>query len=63
MQAAARNLGVTILMIVAGIESEIEAAFATCAREDVRAVFVINSYFFYIVSDHWTNCPSSTGWD
>ena len=51
VQAAARNLGVTILMIEAGTESEIEAAFATFAREDVRAVFVINSYFFYIVSD------------
>ena len=51
VQAAARNLGVTILMIEAGAESEIEAAFATFARENVRAVFVINSYFFYVVSD------------
>ena len=51
VRAAARNLGVTILPIEAGTESEIEAAFATFAREDVRAVFVINSYFFWVVSD------------
>ena len=46
VQAAARSLGVTALLIVAGTESEIEAAFATFARESVRAVFVINSFFF-----------------
>ena len=51
VQAAARSLGVTVLVIMAGTESEIEAAFATFARQGVRAVFVINSYFFWVISD------------
>ena len=51
VEAAARSLGMTALLIVAGTESDIEAAFATFAREGVRAVFVINSFYFWVISD------------
>jgi putative tryptophan/tyrosine transport system substrate-binding protein len=51
VQAAARSLGMTVRVIAAGTESEIEAAFATFAREGVSAVFVINSFLFFSVSD------------
>ena len=51
VQAAARSLGVKVSVIAAGTQSEIEAAFATFAREGVDAVFVINSFFFWVVSD------------
>jgi putative ABC transport system substrate-binding protein len=47
VEAAARRLGVQIKMILAGTETEIEAAFATFAREGVGAVYINNSFFFF----------------
>jgi putative ABC transport system substrate-binding protein len=51
VQAAARNIGVTIRVIPAGTEGEIEGAFATFAREGVGAVFVNNGFLFFSLSD------------
>jgi putative ABC transport system substrate-binding protein len=47
VQAAARRLGVPIKVIAAGSESEIEAAFATFAREGAGAVFFNNGFLFF----------------
>jgi putative tryptophan/tyrosine transport system substrate-binding protein len=45
--AAGRSIGVRTLVLGAGTESEIDAAFATFAREGIGAVFVSVSLFFY----------------
>jgi ABC-type uncharacterized transport system substrate-binding protein len=45
-EAAARQVGVSIRVMDADTESEIEAAFATFAREGVGAVFVASSFLF-----------------
>ena len=47
VEAAARNLGVPIKVISAGNENEIEAAFATFAREGAGAVFFNNGFLFF----------------
>jgi putative ABC transport system substrate-binding protein len=47
VQAAARGLGVPIKVIAAGSESEIDAAFATFAREGASAVFCNNGFLFF----------------
>jgi putative ABC transport system substrate-binding protein len=46
VQAAANRLGVPLKVIAAGSEAEIEAAFATFAREGISAVFFANSLQF-----------------
>jgi putative ABC transport system substrate-binding protein len=51
VQAAARDLGVSIRVMSASTEGEIETAFATSAREGVGAVFVNNGFFLYGLSD------------
>jgi putative ABC transport system substrate-binding protein len=51
VEAAARSLGVSIRVIGAGTESEIEASFATFALERVDAVFVVNGFLFYSLRD------------
>jgi putative ABC transport system substrate-binding protein len=50
-QAAASKLAVPIRVMSAGSDGEIEAAFAGLAREGVTALFVINGFFLYSVSD------------
>jgi putative ABC transport system substrate-binding protein len=50
VHAAARNIGLTIRVIPAGTEAEIEDAFATFAREGVGAVFVNNGFLFFSLS-------------
>jgi putative ABC transport system substrate-binding protein len=47
VQTAARGLGVPIKVIPAGTENEIEAAFATFAREGASAVFFNNGFLFF----------------
>jgi putative ABC transport system substrate-binding protein len=47
VRAAAQRLGVSIRVIGAGTESELEAAFATLAQEGVSAVFINNGFFFF----------------
>ena len=54
VQAAARSLGMPIRVMSAGTEGEIEAAFATSAQEGVTALFVVNSFLFYSLSDRLT---------
>jgi putative ABC transport system substrate-binding protein len=51
VQAAAQTLGVSIRVVTAGTEREIEAAFAVLAEDGVRATFVVNAYLFYSLSD------------
>jgi putative tryptophan/tyrosine transport system substrate-binding protein len=46
-QATLIRLRVPIKLISAGTEGEIEAAFATFAREGASAVFFINGFFFF----------------
>jgi putative ABC transport system substrate-binding protein len=46
-QTAARAIGVAIRVVEAGSESEIEAAFATLAREGISALFIAGGYLFY----------------
>ena len=53
-QAAASSLAVPIWVMSAGSESEIEAAFAGLAREGVTALFVVNGFLFYSLSDRLT---------
>jgi putative ABC transport system substrate-binding protein len=50
VQAAARNIGMTIRVIPAGTEAQVEEAFATLARDGVGAVFVNNGFFFFSLS-------------
>jgi putative ABC transport system substrate-binding protein len=50
VQAAARNIGMTIRVIPAGTETQVEDAFATFARDGVSAVFVNNGFFFFSLS-------------
>jgi putative tryptophan/tyrosine transport system substrate-binding protein len=47
VEEAASRLRVSIKLISAGTEGEIEAAFATFAREGASAVFFINGFFFF----------------
>jgi putative ABC transport system substrate-binding protein len=47
VQTAARGLGVPIKVIPAGTENEIEAAFATFAREGAGALFFNNGFLFF----------------
>jgi putative ABC transport system substrate-binding protein len=51
VQAAARNIGVAIWVISVGTEAEVEAAFATFARERVGAVFVNIGFFLFRLSE------------
>src|SRR5262245_37622646 len=53
-RAAASSLAVPIRVISAGSELEIEAAFATLAREGVSALFVVNGLMLYNLSDRLT---------
>src|SRR5262245_54595158 len=53
-QAAARSLAVPIRVMSAGSEGEIEAALAGLAREGVTALYVVNGWFFYSLSDRLT---------
>ena len=50
VEAAARNIGLTIRVIPAGTEAQVEDAFATFTRDGVRAVFVNNGFFFFSLS-------------
>ena len=47
LQAAAREVGRQILVVNAGSESEIEAAFATLAERRVGALIVMGDVFFF----------------
>jgi putative tryptophan/tyrosine transport system substrate-binding protein len=47
VEEAASRLGVPIKVISAGNEGEIDAAFATFAREGTSAVFFINGFLFF----------------
>jgi putative ABC transport system substrate-binding protein len=51
VQEAASRLGVPIKPISAGKEGEIDAAFAAFAHEGVGAVFVVNGFLFFSLSD------------
>jgi putative ABC transport system substrate-binding protein len=44
--AAGNSLGVALRVVEATDRSEIEAAFATFAKEDIKAIFVANSILF-----------------
>ena len=46
MQAAARNLGLQLLVLHAGTEREIDAAFATLVQQRVGALVIGNDAFF-----------------
>ena len=46
-QIAARSLGTEILVLRAGNEAEIDKAFATMARQQVRALVAAADTFFY----------------
>jgi putative ABC transport system substrate-binding protein len=50
-QTAGRSLGIQTLVLGAGTDSEIEAAFATFARERVGALFVNNGFLFFDLRD------------
>ena len=49
--AAAHNINVSVRLIPAGTESELEAAFTAFSQEGVGAVFVINGFFLFSRSD------------
>jgi putative tryptophan/tyrosine transport system substrate-binding protein len=51
VQAIARSLNVPIRVMGAATESEIDAAFATFAREGVSALFVVNGFFLFSMRD------------
>jgi putative ABC transport system substrate-binding protein len=53
-QAAASSLAVPIRVLRAGSVGEIEAAFAELEREGVTALFVVNGWLFYSLSDRLT---------
>jgi putative ABC transport system substrate-binding protein len=53
-QAAASNLAVPVRLMRAGSEGEIEAAFTELAQEGVTALFVVNGFLFYSLSDRLT---------
>jgi len=53
-QAAASSLGVPVRVLSAGSEGEIEAAFAALVREGVTALFVVNGFLLYSLSDQLT---------
>jgi putative ABC transport system substrate-binding protein len=46
LQAAARRLGVQLLVVNAGTDSDLERAFATFSQQGVGAVLVINGAFY-----------------
>jgi putative ABC transport system substrate-binding protein len=50
-QAAGRSIGVQTLVLGAGAESEIDAVFATFARERVGAVFIVNGFLLFSLRD------------
>src|SRR5262245_3314112 len=50
-ESAAREVGVSIRVITADDENEIEAAFETFAREGVGALFVASSFLFVSLRD------------
>ena len=52
VEAAARGLGVPIRVVSVGSKEEIEAAFATFAKEGVAAVFLNNGFLFFSMSEH-----------
>jgi putative tryptophan/tyrosine transport system substrate-binding protein len=51
LQAAALSIGVPIRVVSAGTDSELEDAFAALARDRVRALFLVNSFFFFSRSE------------
>jgi putative ABC transport system substrate-binding protein len=51
VRTAAAKLGVTVHMIPVTTENDVAAAFETFARDEVKAVFVINSFFLFNISD------------
>ena len=51
VRAAAHGIGVAVQVVPAGTQSELEAAFATFAGAGVGAVFVINGFYLFSVSD------------
>jgi putative tryptophan/tyrosine transport system substrate-binding protein len=51
VQTAASTLGVPIRIVTAATEGEIEPAFATLAQNGVNAMFVVNTFLFYSLSD------------
>jgi putative tryptophan/tyrosine transport system substrate-binding protein len=51
VQAAALSIGVPIRVVSAGTDSEVEGAFAALARDRVRALFLVNSFFFFSRSE------------
>ena len=51
MKDAVGKLAVKARILTAGSQAEIEAAFTTFAREGVKAVFAINGFLFYSLSD------------
>ena len=53
-QLAASHLAVRIRVKSAGTEGEIRVAFAELAREGVTALFVVNGFFLYSLSDRLT---------
>jgi putative ABC transport system substrate-binding protein len=65
VQAAAQNLGVPIQVIAAGTESEVDAAFATFAREGIGAVFFNNGFLFFSLRApaERARCPLPNGLD
>jgi ABC-type uncharacterized transport system substrate-binding protein len=52
VQAAAGVLGLTVLILYAGSEGEIDTAFATFAQQQVGALLVINDPFFNSRNDY-----------
>jgi putative ABC transport system substrate-binding protein len=51
VETAGRSLGVPIRVVGAGTEGEIEAAFASLAQDGVTAMFVVNNFLSYSLSD------------
>jgi putative ABC transport system substrate-binding protein len=51
VRTAADKLGVTVRMTPVATESDAAAAFETFARDEIKAVFVINSFFLFSISN------------
>lgn len=58
VRTAAAKLGVTVQVIQVTTENDVAAAFGTFARDEVKAVFVINSFFLFNISDRLNELAS-----
>ena len=52
LQSAARSLGQPLLVVPAGTEAQVDAAFATMAQSNVAGIVYSASPFFQVIRDH-----------